>query len=422
MSGARFSPAPLCGAIDAPASKSDAHRLLIAAALSDAPCRIENAGDSDDIRATARCLCALGAKIIRQDDALFVEPIGQSTVQSPELDCGESGSTLRFLLPVAAACARGARFTARGGLCRRPLDGLLRAMAQNGAESSAAHAPLTLSGALRGGTYTLAGNVSSQYISGLLFALPLLQEDSRIILTTPLSSAGYVDMTLDVLSRFGVRVQTLPDGYFIPANQTYRAARTLRAEGDWSGAAFFLCAGALHGPVTVRSLRRGTLQTDAAIVDVLRRFGAQVCQEESSCTIRHGTLRGITVDADAIPDLVPPIAALAAFAQGRTRIENCARLRIKESDRLLTVCTTLESLGARAQIDGDALVVHGGSASGGAAQSFGDHRIAMAAALIASAARGESTLDDPAAVRKSYPAFYRDYQKLGGKVYGIELW
>lgn len=418
---ARITPSALCGAIDAPSAKSDAHRLLICAALSDAPVRIENAGSCDDVRATMQALSALGAKFSQDGDGIVVTPVPREgkSVGVPTLDCIESGSTLRFLLPVAAVLRDKTSFTARGGLRTRPLAELLRAMEPNGASADRDTAPLTLSGRLQSGTFAIRGDVSSQYISGLLFALPLLSGDSRIVLLTALSSAGYVDMTLDALSRFGVRVKKTEDGFFVPGDQIYHGPSSLRAEGDWSGAAFALCGGALSGPVTVRGLRKDSLQRDKKIADVLKNFGADVDFSQDAVTVRKNELRGIALDADEIPDLVPIIAAVAAFARGATRIENCARLRIKETDRLETVRAMISSLGGNAEIDGDALVIAGGGLSGGAADSFGDHRIAMAAAIAASHAEHNSTIDRAEAVAKSYPQFFRDYQTIGGQVDGI---
>lgn len=425
MNALRFSPAALHGVIDAPPSKSDAHRKLIASALSDTPCRIEGVGMCDDVRATCACLEALGAQFAITGDEnrcnIAVTPINIDPSHIPALYCGQSGSTLRFLLPVTAALYTRASLSAQNQLNARPLAALTRAMAENGAQTDASHTPLHLHGRLRSGIYTLPGNLSSQYISGLLFALPLLHGDSRIRLETPLSSAGYVQMTLDTLQSFGIVIVPQPDGYLIPGDQHYHAPQTLRVQGDWSGAAFLLCAGALAGPVCVRNLQRGSLQRDAQIADILHRFGAQVQQDADSCTVQRGTLTAITLDADDIPDLVPPVAAVAALADGCTRIENCARLRIKESNRLQSVCQTLCTLGARAKIFGDALHIAGCIPSGGAADSFDDHRIAMLTAVLAAACSGSSTLTRPGAITKSYPAFYADYQTLGGKTDGILL-
>ncbi len=417
---ATFTPAKLSGEIFAPASKSDAHRLLICAALADRPCLIENIGTSDDIEATRRCLTTLGAQLEEKDGGLLVTPIKlQDTI--PTLDCGESGSTLRFLLPVAAALYNESRFIAHGGLNRRPLDDLANAMKACGTIASDTHTPLELDGKLQSGTFTIAGNVSSQYISGLLFALPMLHGDSRIVLTTPLSSAGYVQMTLDALKRFCIQVEETKDGWLIRGDQTYRAPERLSAEGDWSGAAFPLCAGALMGPVTVKGLNENSLQRDKKIAEILVQFGAKVKFDSDTCTVCHGELHGIELDADDIPDLVPPIALVAGCAQGTTHIRNCARLRIKESDRLMTVRTTLCAFGIEAQIEGDDLVIRGGKPIGAQIESFDDHRIAMMGAILAAAADGQTTLESPMAVTKSYPAFYDDYKKLGGRVHGIDL-
>ncbi len=426
MNAMRFFPAALHGVIQAPPSKSDAHRKLIAAALCDTPCRIEGVGMCDDVRATCACLEALGAKLSMEGSETLcninVTPITADPLRKPALFCGQSGSTLRFLLPVTAALYAQASLSAQQQLNARPLAALIKTMAENGVQSDASHTPLHLLGRLKSGLYTLPGNLSSQYISGLLFALPLLHGDSRIRLETPLSSAGYVQMTLQTLESFGIIIHPQQDGYLVPGDQHYRAPKVLRVQGDWSGAAFLLCAGALAGPVRVCNLQRDSLQRDAQIADILHRFGAQVDQDTDSCTVRRGELCAISLDADDIPDLVPPIAAVAAFAHGCTRIENCARLRMKESDRLQSVCQTLCALGARASVCADALHIEGCIPGGGTADSFDDHRIAMMTAVLASACQKPSTLTRPMAITKSYPAFYADYQTLGGKTDGVLLW
>ena len=264
----RVRPGLLHGAVAAIPSKSDAHRLLIAAALCDAPTHIELPSRSRDIDATAACLRALGADIQDEPGGMSVAPI-KKRGESPQLDCGESGTTLRLLLPVAAALYKSAGVTGRGRLPERPLAELIRCLSAHGVQFSNDRLPLTLWGALCSGEYSIPGDVSSQYISGLLLALPLLAGDSSIRLTSPLESAGYVDMTLSALSRFGVRAQTKPDGFFVPGNQAYRSPGNVQAEGDWSNAAFFLAAGAIGKPVTCTGLTQNSAQPDRAILELL---------------------------------------------------------------------------------------------------------------------------------------------------------
>ncbi len=417
----RISPGKLSGRVRAVASKSDAHRALIAAALADGPTALVFDGTSRDIEATVECLRALGAGLARRQDETVVTPLAlkqESAAGRPLLDCGESGSTLRFLLPVAAAIRPQTAFTARPGLAVRPLDRLREAMEKGGASFSAVSLPFTVSGFLRGGRYLLPGNVSSQYISGLLFALPLLEEDSEILLTSPLESAGYVEMTVKTLRAFSINIEEKAGGFAVAGRQVYRSPGRLKLEGDWSNAAFYLAAGALGPGVTVTGLSAGSLQRDRQILDLLREFGAGVSVEGDQVRAWSGALRGVEIDAGQIPDLVPILAVVAAYAAGKTLIRNAGRLRIKESDRLVTVSAMLRGLGAQVAELPDGLIITGrGSLSGGGADSANDHRIAMAAAIAGAYARGETMISGPWAVRKSYPGFYRDFQELGGKVH-----
>ena len=420
----RICPGALAGTVQAVPSKSDAHRALIAAALADGPTVLLFDGTSRDIEATLACLQALGAKIRRRDGGVEVTPLWERQ-DSPEpadspvpfLDCGESGSTLRFLLPVAAALYRQAEFTGRPGLAARPLGELQKALEKGGAGFSASRLPLRVTGPLRSGVYELPGNVSSQYVSGLLFALPLLEKDSLLRLTSPLESAGYVEMTLRTLRTFSVGIEEIPGGYRIPGRQSYRSPGQLLIEGDWSNAAFFLAAGALGQGVAVEGLQPDSLQRDRLIAGLLEEFGAKVEWREKRLLAAGGRLSGIRIDAGQIPDLVPILAVVAAYAKGRTEIRNAGRLRLKESDRLATVAAMLKGLGAAVEELPQGLVITGrGELTGGRADSANDHRIAMAAAVAAAYARGPSELADPWAVCKSYPGFYEDFKSLGGNV------
>ena len=386
----RIEPSRLTGSVRAISSKSDAHRLLICAALADRETVIERVDWSEDIGATARCLAALGAQVERAGDALRITPI-ETPERSPVLDCGESGSTLRFLLPVAAAL-HGGRFVGRGRLPDRPQEILLRLLAEHGAAADAGRLPLTLSGGLRGGRFTLPGNVSSQYVSGLLFALPLLPEGGEIFLSTPLQSAGYVEMTLRSLKRFGVRVERTASGYLVPGGQKYRSPGELSPEGDWSNAAFFLAAG-----VEVTGLDRESAQGDRAVERLLPALGG-----------------GAVVDLEQIPDLLPILAVAAARAQGVTRFVGGGRLRIKESDRIESTAALLRALGVEVETLPDGLTVHGGSFAGGLVDGANDHRIVMAAAIAAVTAKGAVTIRGAEAVAKSYPRFFEDLKSLGG--------
>ena len=339
-------PSRLSGTLDAISSKSFAHRLLICAALADRPTRIGVNGLSDDINATVRCLEAMGRGIVTQDDALVVEPFGKTRPPSVVLDCGESGSTARFLLPLAAHLFDSFTLTGSGRLPGRPFAPLCRALADAGCSFDSDTLPLTGTGKIRPGSFSIEGDVSSQFISGLLFALPLLDGDSSVALTTPLQSAGYVEMTIEVLALFGIEIEKNECGFRVKGNQQYRSPGEAKAEGDWSNAAFFLCMGALGGAVSLRGLSLKSTQGDREVVDILGRFGADTYAGDGGCKVTAGTLRAISIDASQIPDLVPVLAVVASTAAGETKIFNAQRLRIKESDRIQSTFDLLSGLGA----------------------------------------------------------------------------
>lgn len=414
MSRMLFLPSRLQGKVAAIPSKSQVHRLLIAAALADLPTEILLEGSSQDIAATVRCLRAMGADIKETGKGLLVKPLWGGP-SSGKAACGESGSTLRFLLPVAAAIGYEGEFTGEGRLPKRPLSALENCLSQNGVTFSSGTLPLCLTGRLLPGRYTLPGNISSQYISGLLFALPLLAGDSEIVLTSPLESAGYVQMTLQALSLFSVEAKQTEKGFWVRGGQIYKSPGRVEAEGDWSGAAFFLAAGALGGPIEYSGLPKASFQRDKEIVPLLKRFGAQVCWQGEKLLVQAGPLFGLRADVSQVPDLVPALAVVAAFAKGESRFENAGRLRLKESDRLAAAAKLVCALGGAAAAEGDALVVRGGGLSGGAAEGEGDHRMVMAAAVAAAYAAGPSSVTDPFAVAKSYPFFFDHYRALGGK-------
>lgn len=410
----------LHGTVWAIPSKSMAHRYFIASALADRGSRIRCEGNSEDIEATLRCLGAWGTQITWKNGVCQVIP---SEVKEKEETvrflCGESGSTLRFLLPVAAALGIQGEFYGQGRLMKRPLSPLYEELEKHGCSlSPQGENPLQCEGQLEAGVYRLAGDVSSQYITGLLFALPLLKEESRIQLTSPLQSARYVDMTLQVLEDYGIEIQREPDGYRVPGGQRYRAKAEESVEGDWSNAAFWLTAGALgKEKIDVLGLDLNSRQGDKKIVDLLKQMGASVVCQEERIQVFPGQLRGIEIDASDIPDLVPVLAAAASVGQGMTRIYNAKRLRLKESDRLKTVSNMLGRLGADIRELEDGLEIHGREClDGGCIDAAGDHRIAMTAAVAACVCRRPVRILGAQAVNKSYPGFYEDYQKLGGKV------
>ena len=415
---ARISPAPLSGSLEIPCSKSDAHRALISAALCETPTKINLSDISEDILATMRCLAALGANFLKDSETqLCVEPVFKRGLQPvPLLDCGESGTTLRLLLPVAAALGAEARFTGQGRLPERPLSELIAVLELNGCHLSGTALPFSVSGMLKPSVFSLPGNVSSQYISGLLFALALLADSSRIDITTKLESAAYVSMTMKTLANFGIRTTQTDNGYSVRGGQKYISPDTYTVEGDWSNAAFFMAAGALGDGVTVTGLSQNSLQGDRAFCGILRRFGAAVTQTVSSVTVSRGALHGIEIDVSNVPDLFPILAVVASVASGTTRLFNAARLRIKESDRIHAVAEMLKNLGADVRELPDSLIIHGKpTLNGGTVDSNNDHRIVMAAAISSLLCRNPVSIHDISAVNKSYPQFFDDFNMLGGK-------
>lgn len=410
-------PGARTGRVRIPASKSQAHRLLICAALGEEKTEVVCDGISADIAATAKCLSALGAEIEEMEAGFLVSPIKKVPEGRCELYCGESGSTLRFLLPVVGALGVQAAFHREGRLPQRPLAPLDGVLTAHGMTLSEDGDILLCSGQLQAGDYEITGNVSSQYISGLLMALPRLAGESTLTVTGTLESAAYVAMTEDALRLSGVEFSKNGASYAIPGGQRFRLPARTAVEGDWSNAAFFLCMGALAKEgVRVEGLNLESSQGDRGVLDVLRAFGAAVSEEESAVTVRRGTLRGVTVDASPIPDLIPVLSVVASVAAGETRVENAYRLRLKESDRLQSTANLLRALGGRVEEKEDGLVITGVPVlHGGETKTQNDHRLAMSAAVAACAAMGEVTVDNDACVAKSYPRFWEDYGSLKGE-------
>ena len=404
-------PARLTGTVTPPPSKSQAHRALIAAALAGGVSTLSNLGESQDIAATLAGLQALGAGVERVDETtLRIHGLGPSIPQAgafPCLDCGESGSTLRFLIPVALAVTGGkGRFTGRGRLMERPQEPYFRLFEEKGISYGRREGVLTVEGTLRPGVYALPGDVSSQFFTGLLLALPLLHGDSELRVTTPLQSRDYVEMTLHVLRAFGIDIEKKPDGSFcVPGGQRYQS-RDFTVEGDWSQGAFWYAANFLDNQVTLQGLCPESLQGDRQVALLYWKLA------------RPGD---VELDVSQCPDLVPPLAVMAAVRAGTTRLVNAARLRMKESDRLTSVASTLNALGAQVEEHPEHLVIHGVPAltGGVTVDSWNDHRIAMMAAIAATKCSAPVTITGAECVNKSYPTFWEEYKMLGGKPHGL---
>lgn len=383
-------PGTLSGTIPAIPSKSQAHRLLICSAFADKQTFLACPQTNEDIEATAGCLRELGSQIVRTEDGYLVEPVSVLP-ETAFLDCGESGSTLRFMLPVVCALGVQATFRLHGRLPKRPLSPLWEELERMGCTlTRPTDDTISVTGKLRPGTFILRGDVSSQFITGLLFAAALMDGESQIMITGKLESKPYIDMTRMALQTFGVD----SEDYRICGSLPLRSPGQLRVEGDWSNAAFFLAAAALGDPVSVTGLNFDSPQGDRAVAELLSRETA-------------------TISAADIPDLVPILAVVAGL-KGGTVFTDIARLRLKESDRVASVCNMLRALGGHATATENTLTVEPGVYTGGTVDAVGDHRIAMAAAIAATKAKGPVTILGADCVAKSYPAFWQDFGKLGG--------
>lgn len=385
----------LTGTLQIPPSKSVSHRALICSFLAGAG-SVSPIIDSNDMLATRGALAALRE--------------GRATA-----NCIESGSTMRFMIPVAAALGLDITFVGEGSLTARTVDEYLTLLPAHGVSvESDGYLPMHICGRLQHGEYKIAGDVSSQYITGLLLALPLLDGDSQIILTTRLQSKPYVDMTISVMSQYGVHIDETEYGYYVRGNQKYSVI-DYEVESDWSQAAFFLAAGIIGGDVTLTGTNMQSSQGDRVIVDILRRFGGDIRVTDGGIRAVKSRLTGITIDASDTPDLVPVLAVVAAHAAGETVITGAERLRYKESDRLLSVCDNLTRMGVRVTARDDGMTILGGCLRGAALDGYNDHRVLMSFAVAALDCDGDVTITDAESINKSYPAFFDDYNSLGGK-------
>ena len=423
-------PGPRTGQVLIPSSKSQLHRLLIFSALGERPVGITCRSISEDIRATVNCLNALGAHIIAKEadvpggtDKLLVKPLDRSfCADGAVLDCGESGSTLRFMLPIAGVLGANCMVLRKGRLPERPLAPYDAQLEANGMHIDADGSHLMLSGRLSGGEFVLPGNISSQFISGLLMALGALRGQSRLKVEGPMESSHYVKMTEEVLRQAGIRftkdvtgtADDLRTVWTMDGGQTYALPQQVTAEGDWSSATFFLCMGALSEEgVLVKGLEPKSVQGDRAVLDVLKAFGARIGIRKDGILARKGSLRGIELDASQIPDAVPALAAVAALCEGTTRVYNAGRLRLKESDRIKSTMRMLRALGGIVSETEDGLIIRGLSyLDGGTVDPAGDHRIAMAAAVAAGGCIDPVEVSTYRCVAKSYPDFWTDLEHL----------
>ena len=447
---AKITPGKLKGKIEAVSSKSHLHRMLLCAALSESNTVIYLNCRSKDVDATIRCVEAMGAKVEIGDGKLIVHPVehrlgvpedtsccrrnkagaGGSDLGAeadrngslPVLDCGESGSTARFVLPMTTAVCGGGTLVGAGRLPERPFGAICTVMEENGCTFSSYSIPMTVTGPLKSGIYRIPANISSQYLSELMMSLPLVDGDSEIVFTTEVESEGYLDITESVMEDFGMPLENTGNGYKIKGNRRYKSPGEIIAEGDWSNGAFWVAANALGCGLEIGNLKDRSLQRDCRIVEVAKAlFGEATLSANGENSIGEPASRAenkeITIDGADIPDIIPISAIMACGRNGRTRFINCHRLRLKESDRLMSVASIINTLGGSAIVENDDLIVDGcGQLTGGEVDSFVDHRIVMSAAIAATISTGEVIINNAQDVAKSYPNFFEDYEKLGGKV------
>ena len=425
MADLKINPSKLKGEVKIPPSKSMAHRAIICAALSDGLCIIENIDYSDDIIATIEAMNSLGAKIVKHKN--YIEVIGaygsnEKAKETRVIDCNESGSTLRFLVPISLLFKGSSKFIGRGNLGKRPLTTYYNIFERQGIEYSYEEGNLNLviNGELKPGTFEVEGNVSSQFITGLLFTLPLLKEGSKIIITTEMESKGYIDLTLRAMSDFGVEI--INNNYrefIIKGNQKYNA-RNYRVEGDYSQAAFFLCADSLGNDVLCTDLDLNSLQGDKEVIDILERMNVVFNANDIGVKgTTNGELTSTVIDGSQCPDIIPVLTSVAALTKGTTEIINAGRLRIKECDRLAAVTSELNKLGAKIIEKEDGLVVTGVEKLQGGVEvwSHKDHRIAMTLAIASTRCEEPIVIKDYECIAKSYPKFFEDFKALGGNVH-----
>lgn len=411
----KLTPKNLKGRVNLPSSKSYAHRMLTTAAFSRTESVLLGDFSSEDMSATLRVLTAFGAKFECVEGGVKIIPA--VNVERAVADCGESGSTLRFSVPICAALGIETTFIGAKRLGERPMDELLNCLKQHGINVIGNGLPLTISGKLSAGDYKIDGSRSSQYVTGLLLALPLLEGDSTLTVSGQASKA-YIDITLDVLSDSGAKITKNGDTFFIRGGG-YSVIGERKAEGDWSNAAFWTVAGLLGDGISIGNLNPSSRQGDMRVVDLLKQAGGNICWKNGRLTATRSELHSITFDADDIPDAVPAMSVALAAAKGTSVITGVKRLRIKESDRVAAVIDMLTRLGVRATYDeyDDAIEIDGVPRfNGGTLCSYNDHRLAMAGAVAAIRAKAPITISGAEAVKKSYPAFFADYEGLGGNV------
>ena len=421
----KIEPGRVGAEIQIPASKSLCHRAILAAALAEGRSQIDHISRSADIEATLAVARVLGAVVEEEKDSLWIEGIGGrlDLVQHAHqtIDCNESGSTLRFVVPILSALGIPATYHGRGKLGERPMTVYYEIFDRQQLEYETDHGqlPLTVRSRLKPGVFSVNGGISSQFVTGLLMALPLLEGDSEIQIVGTLESRPYVDLTCNVLRNFGIQIEEKAENCFsIPGGQTYQAAH-YQVEGDASQAAFFICAGGIAGVETgilIRGLRPDTAQGDLAFLEAFRSVGGRYCWEETGLRVFPSQLQGdLTFDVSQCPDLVPILTVLGCYTKGTMHMIGAGRLRIKESDRLAAITCELNKLGAQVREEEEGLWVTQAKLRGGETESWNDHRIAMSAAIAALGCKQEVVIHGADSVKKSWPTFWDDFNKVKQK-------
>lgn len=419
------SPSNFGGLVNAPPSKSFMHRAIFAAAMCCGSSVLKNIVVSDDIRATLDVIEKLGAsyRVIGTNLKINggLHTLLESNKKLIEVDCVESGATLRFLIPIAAAFGKSLEIKGRGRLLSRPIDCYIDSFKeQNIIIDRVSSKKLFISGKLKSGIYFIDGKTSSQFVTGLLMALPNLCGKSSVRLKSDLYSKPYVDLTLSVLKSFGIDIFKRKGGYIVDGNQKYKP-RQYEIEGDYSQAAFFEVLGCVN-PIFIGGLKLKSIQGDMQMLKLIERCGGNVTWENGLLKVAPGNLCGFCVNVEDIPDLTPPIAILACMCKGRSVIEGISRLKFKESDRIISIVNMLKNIGGKIIVEDDRMLIDGVEAfDGGIVDTYHDHRIAMAAAIAVAYSKKPITILKANSVNKSYPDFYKDYQSLGGIVNGICL-
>lgn len=422
-----ITPSEISGSVTLPASKSVAHRAMIAAFLSGGRTELTGRICGGDVNATIGILGALGADISLTDSGLSIDcsrvneslfsekrDINGDLCDIKELNACESGSTLRFMLPVLCALNGSFKLTGEGRLPSRPIKSLADSLRANGAVIEGDCLPLIVRGGLKGGAFEAEGRISSQFVTGILLALPIAGGGS--VRAPGLASASYVDITADVLNAFGVGVKRDAELFIVGKDEKYHTPGKFFVEGDWSSAGFFAVAAAISGRVAMRGLMLNSRQGDGIVTDILKKAGAEVCVLGDGIIVegpKSGRLEAFCYDAENCPDTVPIMCVAAAYANGISKITGVDRLKLKESDRLFSCADMLSRFGVKSRYENDALYITGGSPKGAGVPAYNDHRMAMSAAIAALAADGGSVIENAECVNKSYPGFFEDLKSLG---------